>query len=352
MRILTTGHLGYIGTVAVPLLQQAGHEVVGMDTDLYRDSTFGPDPGPAARIPNLGIDIRDATPDHLSGFDAVLHLGGIPNDPLGDLDPDVTMQINAEATVSLARAAKRAGIGRFVFSSSCSNYGASGGDRLLDEDAPFNPVTPYGRSKVEAERGLLPLSDDRFSPVLMRSATAFGVSPRLRFDLVINNLTAWAVATGDILLKSDGTPWRAVVHVEDIARAFLAVLEAPREAVHGQAFNVASAAENYRVLDIARMVEEEVKGARIRFADGAGPDLRCYRVQGAKLARAFPRAIPRRGARDGIAELHAAFRAHSVGAEEFEGPRFHRKAHVLAHIGAGRIGPDLRRRASGAARAA
>lgn len=341
MRILMTGHLGYIGTVAVPLFQTAGHEVIGLDTDLYRDCTFGPDPGPAARIPNLALDIRDVGPDHLTGFDAVVHYAGIPNDPLGDLDPEVTMQINTAATLRLARGAKRAGVPRFLFSSSCSNYGAAGED-FLDESGAFHPVTAYGRSKVAAEQSLAPLADERFSPVLLRSATAFGLSPRLRFDLVINNLTAWAVATGDILLKSDGSPWRAVVHIEDIARTFLAAAEAPREVVHGQAFNVGATSENYRVLDIARMVEEVVPGTRIRIAEGAGSDLRCYRVNCEKLARTFPVARPRWTARQGIEQLYQAFRLHGVDEAEFEGPRFHRKAHVLAHMAAGRLGPDLR----------
>jgi nucleoside-diphosphate-sugar epimerase len=351
MRVLMTGHLGYIGTVAVPVLQEHGHEVVGLDTDLYRDCTFGRDLGPAAAIPNLGLDIRDVTPDHLAGFDAVVHYAGIPNDPLGDLDPEVTMAINTEATVALARAAKRAGVPRFLFSSSCSNYGAAGED-FLDETGAFRPVTAYGRSKVAAEQQLAPLADERFSPVLLRSATAFGVSPRLRFDLVINNLTAWAVATGDILLKSDGTPWRAVVHIEDIARAFRAVLEAPREAVHAQAFNVGATSENYQILELARMVEAIVPGTRVRFAEGAGPDLRCYRVNCDKLARAFPEARPRWTARAGIEQLHAAFQEHGVRAEEFEGARFHRKAHVLSQIAAGRLSPELRRTAAAASEAA
>lgn len=342
MRVLMTGHLGYIGTVAVPVLQERGHEVVGLDTDLYAGCTFGAGVGPAAAVPNLGVDIRDATPDHLAGFDAVVHLAGIPNDPLGDLDPDVTMAINTEATLSLARAAKAAGVPRFLFSSSCSNYGAAG-EAFLDEGGAFNPVTAYGRSKVAAERALAPLADDRFSPVLMRSATAFGASPRLRFDLVINNLTAWAAATGDVLIKSDGTPWRAVVHIEDIARAFRAALEAPREAVHGRAFNVGSTAENYQVRDLARMVEEVVPGARVRFAEGAGPDLRCYRVNCDRLARELPDARPRWTARMGVEQLWEAFRAHGVRAEEFEGPRFHRKAHVLGQMAAGRLTKDLRR---------
>jgi nucleoside-diphosphate-sugar epimerase len=341
MRILMTGHLGYIGTVAVPLFQAAGHEVVGLDTDLYSDCTFGAEVGPAAAIPNLAIDIRDVTPDHLRGFDAVVHYAGIPNDPLGDLDPEVTMEINSAATFSLAQAAKRAGVRRFIFSSSCSNYGAAGQD-FLDESGAFRPVTAYGRSKVAAEAALAPLADDNFSPVLMRSATAFGVSPRLRFDLVINNLTAWAVATGDILLKSDGTPWRALVHIEDIARAFVAVLEAPRDMVHLQGFNVGATSENYRILDLARMVEEVVPGARIRFAEGAGPDLRCYRVNCDKLARCFPAARPRWSARQGIEQLYDAFRHHGVKEAEFEGPRFHRKAHVLSQMAAGRLSHDLR----------
>ncbi len=341
MRVLMTGHLGYIGTVAVPFFQEDGHEVVGCDTDLYRACTFGPDVGPAGRIRNLGLDIRDLTPDHLSGFDVVVHYGGIPNDPLGDLDPEVTMQINTEATVSLAKAAKRAGVPRFIFSSSCSNYGAAG-DTFLDENGAFNPVTAYGRSKVAAEQGLAPLADERFSPVFMRSATAFGVSPRLRFDLVINNLTAWAVATSDILLKSDGTPWRAVVHIEDIARAFRAVAEAPRDVVHLQAFNVGATSENYQILELARMVEEVVPGTKVRFAEGAGPDLRCYRVNCDKLARTFPHAKPRWTARMGVEQLYEAFRNHGVSKEEFEGPRFQRKAHVLGNIASGTLTSELR----------
>lgn len=341
MRVLMTGHLGYIGTVAVPLFQEGGHEVVGCDTDLYRACTFGPDPGPAGAIRNLGLDIRDLTPDHLRGFDAVVHYGGIPNDPLGDLDPEVTMRINTDATVNLAKAAKAAGVPRFVFSSSCSNYGAAG-ENFLDEQGAFNPVTAYGRSKVAAEKGLLPLADDRFSPILMRSATAFGVSPRLRFDLVINNLTAWAVATGDILLKSDGTPWRAVVHIEDIARAFRAVVEAPRDLVHAEAFNVGATAENYQIQELARMVEQVVPGTKVRFAEGAGPDLRSYRVNCDKLARVFPQAAPRWTARMGVEQLYDAFRTHGVSKEEFEGPRFQRKAHVLGHIADGTLTPELR----------
>ncbi|MDB5375012.1 MAG: NAD-dependent epimerase/dehydratase [Belnapia sp.] len=341
MRILMTGHLGYIGTIAVPLMQAKGHDIIGCDTDLFAACTFGTDIGPAAAIPNIRLDIRDLTADHLAGFDAVMHLAALSNDPLGDIDADVTMDINAAATVSLARAAKRAGVPRFIFSSSCSNYGAAGLD-LLDESASFRPVTPYGRSKVAAEQELALLADEHFSPVFMRSATAFGVSPRLRFDLFVNNLTAWAVATGEIYLKSDGTPWRAVVHIEDIARAFLAVAEAPREKIHLQAFNIGSSAENWRVIEVARMVAEVVPGARIRIADGAGPDLRCYGVNGDKLALAFPDSRPRWTTRAGVEQLYDAFSRHGVRPEDFEGVRYQRRAHVLSQIAAGRMSHGLR----------
>ena len=342
MRILMTGHLSYIGTVAVPLFQAAGHEVVGLDTDLYRACTFGPTLGPAASIHNLRIDIRDATPDHLHGFDAVVHYAGLSNDPLGDLDPAVTHQVNMAATLTLAEAAKRAGVPRFVFSSSCSKYGAAGED-MIDERGTLNPVTPYGRSKATAEAGLARLADDRFSPVLMRSATAFGLSPRIHFDLVLNNLTAWAFATGDALLKSDGTPWRPIVHIEDIARAFLAVCEAPREQVHLEAFNIGATAENYRVIELARMVEQIVPGTRVRFADDAGPDPRCYRVSCDKLAKRFPHAVPRWTARRGAEQLHEGYAEFGLTLEDFEGARFQRAAHVKALQRSGALSPTLRR---------
>lgn len=342
MRVLMTGHLGYIGTVAVPLFQAAGHDVVGLDTDLYRDCTFGPKLGPAAEVRNLGIDIRDATPDHLSGFDAVVHYAGLSNDPLGDLNPAVTHEINMAATLTLAAAAKRAGVPRFVFSSSCSNYGAAGED-MIDETGTLNPVTPYGRSKATAEGELAKLADDRFSPVLMRSATAFGLSPRIRFDLVLNNLTAWAFATGDVLLKSDGTPWRPIVHIEDIARAFLAVCEAPRDQVHLEAFNIGATAENYRVIELARMVEKIVPGTRVRFAENVGPDPRCYRVNCDKLARRFPHAVPRWTARRGAEQLHEGYADYGLKLEDFEGARFQRAAHVKSLQQAGTLSPGLRR---------
>jgi len=341
MRVLMTGHLGYIGTVAVPMFLKAGHEVVGLDSDLYRNCTFGPGIGAAQEVRRLSVDIRDAGPDLFAGFDAVVHYAGLSNDPLGNLDPDLTYEINYRATVGLARAAKKAGVPRFVFSSSCSNYGAAG-DNIIDEGAAFNPVTPYGRSKVMAEKDLVTLADERFSPTLMRSATAYGVSPRLRFDLVLNNLTAWAFTTGDILLKSDGTPWRPIVHIEDIARAFLAVIQAPREKVHLEAFNVGSTAENYRILELAKIVEETVPGTKIRFSEDAGPDLRCYRVNCDKLAAVLPAAKPQWTARKGARQLYETFTSIGLKAGDFEGVRYQRVAQLKSLLAAQELGSDLR----------
>ncbi|WP_270935655.1 NAD-dependent epimerase/dehydratase family protein [Falsiroseomonas oryzae] len=341
MRILITGHLGYIGTAAVPIFLEAGHEVVGCDTDLFRGSTFGRHPGPAAKVPNLGLDIRDLQPDHLAGFDAVVHLAGLSNHPLGNRDPAVTDAINHRAAVRVAAAAKRAGVPRFAFSSSCANYGASG-EELIDETAPFAPLLPYGQSKVDAERGIAALADDGFSPVILRNATAFGLSPRLRFDLVVNNLTAWACATGEVLLKSDGTPWRPLVHVDDISRAFLAVCEAPREDIHLQAFNIGATEANHRVIEIAQAVADVVPGTVLRFAPGAGPDRLNYRVSGDKFARRFPHAAPRRTVRESVEELLEACLRQRPTPEEFEGARYQRLAHLNALIAAGRVTPDYR----------
>ena len=299
MRVLVTGNRGYIGTLMVPMLLNRNHEVVGLDSDLYARSTFGDEP---ATIDTIECDIRDATVDMFRGFDAVIHLAGLSNDPLGDFNPSLTEDINYKATVRLGELAKQAGVPRFIFSSSCSTYGAAGDD-FLDETSDFNPVTPYGKSKVDSEFDLTELADDDFSPVYMRSATAYGVSPRLRFDLVMNNLTAWAFTTGQVLLKSDGTPWRPIVHIGDISRAFIAALEAPREAVHAEAFNVGRTDENFRIQELAEIVVQVVPGSRLEYAEGAGPDKRCYRVDCSKIKSVLPAFEPVWTARKGIEEL-------------------------------------------------
>src|SRR5215472_1421970 len=338
MRVLLTGHGGFIGAVMAPMLHAANHEVVGMDTDLYRGCDFGAAP---SEIPSINRDIRDARPTDLAGFEAIIHLAALSNDPLGDLDADLTHSVNHRATLALARLARDAGASRFLFSSSCSNYGAAS-DRLLDEDAPFNPVTPYGVSKVRAEQDLLQLSSDEFSPVLLRSATAYGVSPRLRCDVVLNNLTAHAVATGKVLIKSDGSPWRPIVHVEDICRAFLAALEAPREAIHAQAFNVGRPEENYRVRELAEIVRDTVPGCTIEFAGGAGPDARNYRVDCSKIARTLPAFQPRWTARTGARQLFEAFRAADITLDQVEGFRFRRIGAIKKLLAEGKLLPDLR----------
>ena len=338
MRVLVTGHKGFIGSAMIPMLLEAGVDVVGMDTDFYRDCTFA---GSLAEVPELDRDIRDAELSDVDGVDAVIHLAALSNDPLSDFDPDLTFDINHRATIHLARLARQAGVPRFLFSSSCSNYGA-GGDGLLDESAAFNPVTPYGVSKVRAEQELLEMATDDFSPVLLRSATAYGVSPRLRCDIVLNNLTAWAVATGKIMIKSDGTPWRPIVHVEDISRAFLAALEAPRDAVHAQAFNVARPDANYRIRELAEIVHETVPGCEVEFAEGASPDTRDYRVDGSKIMTALPAFQPQWTARDGARQLYEAFVDQKITLDDIEGWRFRRLGQIKRLLDGAELGPDLR----------
>jgi len=290
MRILVTGHNGYIGCALVPILVRAGHEVVGMDSCLFEHCTLGPDVEPVRTIRK---DIREAEVDDVEGFDAIIHLAGISNDPLGDLNPECTYDINYRASVRLAKLAKQAGVARFLFSSSCSNYGAAGAEAILTEEAAFNPVTPYGQSKVLVEKEVSQLADQRFTPVFLRNATAYGFSARLRGDLVLNNLVGWAHITGMVRLKSDGTPWRPIVHIEDISEAFLALMEAPKNLVHNQAFNVGQTEENYQMRDLANIVMETVPGSQVTFAEGAGPDKRCYRVNCDRIRKAIPAFKPR-----------------------------------------------------------
>jgi nucleoside-diphosphate-sugar epimerase len=323
-RILVTGHNGYIGTVMTPVLLAAGHEVVGLDTDYYRRCTFL-DRMP--QVPAIEKDVRDVTAADLQGFDAVIHLAALSNDPLGDLNIDLTYDINYHSSVNLARMARQAGVGRFLFASSCGLYGAAGDD-ILTEESPFNPVTAYGRSKVLSEQEIGRLADADFSPTFLRNATAYGVSPRHRFDLVLNNLVAWAITTGRVLIKSDGTPWRPIVHIEDISAAFLAVLEASRPVVHNQAFNVGESSENYRISELAAIVEELVPHCAVEYAADAHSDKRNYRVDFSKIATTLPSFRTKWTARKGVEQLYDEYRHRDLRVEEFEGVKYRRVDHV------------------------
>jgi nucleoside-diphosphate-sugar epimerase len=342
MRVLVTGHHGYIGAVLVRMLATSAHEIVGLDSDFFVNNRFV---GEIAEVPGLYKDLRDIQERDLMGFDAILHLAALSNDPLGDLSPQLTYEINHRATMRMAAAAKRAGVHRFIFSSSCSMYGAAGSS-MLSEDAPFNPVTPYAESKVLVEEELKALASPDFSPVFLRNTTAYGVSPFMRFDVVLNNLVAWAYTTGRVRIQSDGTPWRPLIHVEDICRAFQAALEAPIEAVHNEAFNVGITEENYQVRDLAEIVRQTVPGCSIEYSGDGGPDPRSYRVHFGKIKNQLPGFSPKWNVTLGARELYEACREANLKVEDFDGPRFKRITHIRKLLASGLLDAELRWRSS------
>jgi nucleoside-diphosphate-sugar epimerase len=338
MRVLVTGHHGYIGSVLVRMVAKSDHEVLGLDSDFFARNRFV---GDVVEIPSLHKDLRDVERRDLVGIDAVLHLAALSNDPLGDLNPRLTYEINHLATMRLAGLAKQAGVRRFLFSSSCSMYGAAG-SAMLTEDASFHPVTPYAESKVFVEQELGELASTNFSPVFLRNTTAYGVSPFMRFDVVLNNLVAWACTTGSIKIQSDGTPWRPLVHVEDICRAFMAALVAPQETIHNQAFNVGITEENYQVRELAEIVREIVPGCNLEYASGGGPDPRSYRVDFTKIKNLLPGFAPQWNVRRGAQELYDACRQANLKLEDFDGPRFKRITHIRKLLAAGQLDSQLR----------
>ncbi len=343
MKVLVTGNNGYIGTVMVPMLQEAGFEVSGLDSDLFSSCVFGNPSvtGAISQIPYLRKDIRDVEQSDLEGYDAVVHLCALSNDPLGNLNEKMTYEINHEGSVRLAKLAKAAHVERFVLSSSCSVYGATSVDIVNEESEP-KPVTAYAESKVLAERDISKLADSDFTPVCMRSSTAYGLSPMLRFDLVVNNFIAWSFTKGIVLLKSDGTAWRPFVHIQDISRAFIAVLRAPKDVVHNQIFNVGKNDQNFRIREVAEIAKQTVPNSEIKYVEGAEADQRSYRVEFDKIAAALPEFKPQWTVPLGAKQLYEAYKKVGLLVEEFEGPRYRRITHLENSLKSGAVDSTLR----------
>lgn len=343
MRVLVTGNKGYIGTVMVPMLQSAGFEVVGLDSDLFDGCIFGDETvsGPVPKISYLRKDVRDVELSDLKGIDAIAHLCALSNDPLGNLNPRITYEINHEASVRLAKLAKEAGVQRYILSSSCSVYGASTAD-VVNEESEVKPVTPYAASKVLAERDIAPLADSDFTPVFLRSSTAYGLSPMIRFDVVVNNFVAWAFTKGVVLLKSDGSAWRPFVHIQDISRAFIAALKAPKDVVHNQVFNVGKNEDNFRIRQVAEIIKQIVPNSEIKYVEGAEPDQRSYKVEFNKIASALPEFKPQWSVPLGAKQLYDAYKKVGLAVEEFEGSRYRRITHLENSLRSGRLDATLR----------
>jgi nucleoside-diphosphate-sugar epimerase len=339
MKILVTGHDGYIGSIMVPMLIAQGHEVIGIDTKFYEKCIFGEH---IVKIIETRKDIRDIKKSDLKGYNAIIHLAALSNDPLGDLKPEITYEINYEASVNLAENAKKAGVKRFLLSSTCSVYGGASEGELLTEKSQVNPLTPYADSKVLSEKEIASLADSKFSPTFLRSATAYGVSPKLRSDLVLNNLVGWAYVTGNILLKSDGMAWRPIVHIEDISRAFISVLKSPRELIHNQIFNVGITNENYQIRTLAEIVKDTVLGSKITFAEGAGPDKRSYRVDFTKISKLLQEYKPTWTAKKGAMQLYNAYKKVGMRSEELEGLKYIRLKQLQSLIEKSLVNSNLR----------
>jgi nucleoside-diphosphate-sugar epimerase len=338
MKILVTGNKGYIGALMVPMLKKEGHQITGLDTNFFEGCNFQEE---KISTPEIQKDLRDINISDLKGYEAIIHLAALSNDPLSNLNPKITYDINYEATVNLAETAKKAEVSRFVLSSTCSVYGSSG-EHIITEGSEPNPITPYAESKVMSEQEITKMCDTNFTPTFLRSATAYGVSPKLRADLVLNNLVGWAYTTGTVLLKSDGMSWRPIAHIEDISNAFQATLKEPREKISKEIFNVGRKNENYRIKELAEIVADTVPDSRVSFAEGAGPDKRSYRVDFTKIQKTLTYYKPKWTARKGALELYKAYKSVNLTQEELESNKYIRLKHLKKLMNTGKLDQELR----------